>query len=369
MPDASGQVERTAMRGTRARRLLRAVLLVVVPLVAVVVGAYYYAASGRYVSTENAYLRADRVAVSADVSGRVVTVAVRENQIVAAGAELFRIDDAPFRIALARAEAQLQSVRNEIEAQRANYRSRLEQVRLAELSVAFSEREAARHAELLQRGATPQTRYSEARQAASVARQQWMVAREELAHSLASLGGAPDTPTQQHPRYRDAEAQRDQASLDLRRTVVAAPWAGVVSRIDRFRPGEYVSAGAPVFALMANENLWIEANVKETALTHVRPGQEATVTIDAYPNRIWHARVSSIGAATGAEFSVLPAQNATGNWVKIVQRVPIQLAIELQPDQPLLRAGMSVVVEIDTGHRPSVADLIGSAFAWVGMRP
>lgn len=369
MPDASGQVAQTGLRRSRMRRLVRAVLLTLGPVVAVLAGVYYYVTSGRYVGTENAYLRADRVAVSADITGRVVAVLVRENQTVAAGAELFRIDSAPFQIAFARAEAQMQNVRNEIEAQRANYRGKLEQVRLAELNAAYADREAARHAELLQRGATPQTRYNDARQAAAVARQQLMVAREELAQILASLGGGPDLPTEQHPRYLDALAQRDQAALDLRRTVVAAPWAGVVSRIDRFRPGDYVAAGTPVFALMAERDLWVEANIKETSLTHVRPGQTATVTIDAYPNRTWRATVTSIGAATGAEFSVLPAQNATGNWVKIVQRVPVQLRIESQPDQPPLRAGMSAVVEIDTEHNPPLTGIFAAALAWVGVRP
>jgi membrane fusion protein (multidrug efflux system) len=374
MPDASGENPNpvVGLRRLPLRRLVRTVLLALGPIVALLVGFYFYATSGRFVGTDDAYLRADRVSISADISGRVVSVDVHENQQVEAGDVLFQIDEEPFRIALARAEAQLLSVRNEIDALRASYRSRQEQMRLDETTVAYAERNFERQQQLVGRGNTPQSNFDDARQAVSVARQQLAMRRNDALQILAGLSGDPDMPVERHPRYLEARAQRDQAALDLRRTVVAAPWAGIVSRIDRFRPGDYVTAGTPVFAVMASQGLWVEANMKETDLTNVRPGQRATLSVDAYPDVTWQATVASISAGTGAEWSVLPAQNATGNWVKVVQRVPVRLAIENRPGQPPLRAGMSVIVEIDTGHRRELPGFLrytfGWALAWAGVQ-
>jgi membrane fusion protein (multidrug efflux system) len=367
MPDASGENPIVSLRRSPVRRLVRGVLLALGPIIAIVVGLYFYATSGRFVGTDDAYLRADRVSISADISGRVVSVEVHENQTVEAGDVLFQVDDEPFRIALARAEAQLATVRNEIEALRAAYRSRQEQMRLDETTVSYAERNFERQQQLVGRGNTPQSQFDDARQAVSVARQQLAMRRNDALQILAGLSGDPDMPVERHPRFLEARAQRDQAALDLRRTVVMAPWAGVVSRIDRFRPGDYVTAGTPVFAVMASQGLWVEANLKETDLTNVRPGQHATLTIDAYPDITWDATVASISAGTGAEFSVLPAQNATGNWVKVVQRVPVRLQIENRPGQPPLRAGMSVIVDIDTGHRRAMPGFLRWAFAWAGV--
>ncbi|HET6221847.1 MAG TPA: HlyD family secretion protein, partial [Dongiaceae bacterium] len=184
---------------------------------------------------------------------------------------------------------------------------------------------------------------------------------------LAQLSGEPDLPPERHPRYLAAEAARDQSALDLRRTVITAPTAGFVSNVT-LRPGDYVRTGTPVFSLVETAHLWVEANFKETQLTYVKPGQPATVAVDTYPGVSWNVIVTSISAATGAEFALLPPQNSTGNWVKVVQRIPVRLEVESDDDQPPLRAGMSAVIEIDTGHERPLPSIVKTALAWVGAR-
>jgi len=188
------------------------------------------------------------------------------------------------------------------------------------------------------------------------------VAERAAEATLSELSGDPNAPVDNHPRMRAAQAAVDKAKWDLGHTTVVAPWSGIAANVDNLRPGSYVEAGTAAMSLVENDDLWVEANPKETDLTYLKPGDPATVTVDAYPGLAWKAKVASVSPATGAEFSVLPAQNASGNWVKVVQRVPIKLAIEQPADGPQIRTGMSVNVEIDTGHRRSLGSLIG-AFA------
>ncbi|GIK99169.1 MAG: hemolysin D [Alphaproteobacteria bacterium] len=347
------------------RRRLRRVLLLLGPVLLIAVAAYAYVTGGRFVGTDNAYVKAHMVSVSADISGRVVEVMVRENQRVEPGQKLFRLDEEPLRLALAEARANVDAVRNDIAAQKAAYRQAEEQLKLAEANVGFAEREYRRRETLVAQQIVSESEFDEARNQYQVALREAAAVRQDMERILSELAGDPAIDPDTHPRVREAEAQAARGTLDLRHALVTAPVAGIVSRVDSLRPGDYIVAGQPGFSIVADQDIWVEANLKETDLTHVRPGQAATVEIDAYPGRTWRARVDSIGAATGAEFSLLPPQNATGNWVKVVQRVPVRLTIEAPVDGTPLRAGMSAVVEIDTEHRRELPGIVRSALAWV----
>ncbi len=326
--------------------------MISVPLALVAIAAYLYLTAGRYASTDDAYVKADKIAISADVGARVVEVDVKDNQEVKAGQILFRLDDSAYRIALERAKAQLASAQLQVEGMRATYRQRQADLKAAEDTLAYMQREADRQQQLLATHVTTQQKSDEARHNLDNARQQVASNQQQIANILAALGGNPDIPTDQHPLVMQAQAQVDQAALDLADTVVRAPANGYVTLVDKLPVGQYLTAAMPAFQLVSTDRVWIEANFKETDLTRMRPGQSATVSIDTYPDKTFDARVDSISAGTGSEFSVLPPQNATGNWVKIVQRVPVRLVIENpDPDHPL-RAGMSAVVEVDTRTLP-----------------
>ncbi len=184
---------------------------------------------------------------------------------------------------------------------------------------------------------------------------------------LANLGGKRDLAAEDHPRFRLVDAERAKVALDLERATVWAAASGRIANLD-LQAGEYVKEGAPVFSLIADVAPWIEANLKETQLTHVREGQSVTISVDAYPDERWQGTVSGVSAGTGAVFSLLPAQNATGNWVKVVQRIPVRIAIFPRPEAPQLRAGMSATVEIDSGHERALPGVVNSALALVGYR-
>jgi membrane fusion protein, multidrug efflux system len=353
-----------AAASERRWRRVRRGLLALGPALVAIVGGYVYVTGGRYVETDDAFVKADMVALSAEVSGPIVEVAVRENEHVETGQVLFRIDPKPFRIALARAEARLHKAENDVRALKASYRQKQEELTLARNDVDYAEREFRRQAELARRDFASRAKYDEAKHSLDVARQQVAVLEQELRGLLADLAGDPEIPVDHHPTYLEAKAQRDQAALDLEHATVVAPFAGVASKKPDL--GDYVTAGTPVMSIVADQDVWIEANFKETDLTHVRPGQPASIRIDTYPGRQWHATVESISQATGAEFSVLPPQNATGNWVKVVQRIPVRIAIRTDEGGPPLRAGMSVTAEIDTGHRRELPGFVETALAWAG---
>jgi membrane fusion protein (multidrug efflux system) len=348
----------------RRRRWLRRVLLLLGPVLVLIVGGYFYVTGGRYVDTDDAYVKADMVSVAAEVSGPIVEVDVRENQHVDPGQVLFRLDEQPFKIALAQAEARLKKADNDVRALKASYRQKQQELELTQKNVAYAEQEFQRQASLVKRDFASRAKYDEAQHNLEVAHQQVAVTEQELRGLLADLGGDPDIPVEQHPTYLTAKAACDQAALDLQHAVVRAPFAGVASQKPDL--GDYVKAGTPVMSIVADQEVWVEANFKETDLTHVRPGQPATVTVDTYPDRTWPATVESISQATGAQFSVLPPQNASGNWVKVVQRIPVRIALKTGPDDPPLRAGMSVVAEIDTGHHRALPGFVQTALAWAG---
>ncbi|MFO1351384.1 MAG: HlyD family secretion protein [Gammaproteobacteria bacterium] len=326
-------------------------------------GAYVYVLSGRFVSTENAYVKADKIAITMAINGRVAKVLVHENDAVKAGQVLFELDTKPYRIAFARADAQLGVVALEIESYRTAYRQQLAELQIAKDNLAFAEREFQRQEKLSQTGLIAQAKYDEARHQLRQAQQKIAAIQEDITHALTNLGGNPDLPTTEHPRYRQALAERDQAQFDIDRSTMRSPADGVVSNID-LEAGEYVQAGRPIFSVVTNA-VWITANLKETDLTHVAPGQKATVRADAYPDQQWSAVIASISPATGAEFALLPPQNASGNWVKVVQRIPVRLVLENPGDNALLRAGMSVHVEIDTGYHRPLPEIVQTALAWL----
>jgi len=344
------------------RLALRFVLLVCLPLAAMAAGLAFYLHGGRWVTSENAYLKADIGVVSADVAGRVVEISVREHQLVKAGDVLVRLDPEPFRLALAMADADIGLARNLVETLRASYREARTEVAEAEARLAFADRTLQRQAALAQQGATAVVKLDEARSEALIARERVNVARQKVQRALAGLGGDPARPVDDHPQYLDARAKRDRAALELEKTTLLAPITGIAANV-KVQHGEFVKAATPIFTIIGTERVWVEANLKETELTHIRVGQPARVVVDAYPDAEWQAVVESISPAAGSEFALLPPQNASGNWVKVVQRVPVRLRLEPAGNELVLRAGMTVTAGIDTGRTRSLAGLLGSVGA------
>jgi len=356
--DAAAKPRKRASR----RRVMRILLMIVLPAIAVVVALQLYANGGRYIVTENAYVKANIIAVSADVSGRVVSVAVADNQRVKPGHRLFTIDPLPFRIALAETEAQLSIVRRDFAQLRFDVREAQAEAAEARERQRFLTQQFERQKKLKKRGMGSEEAYDQALNELKVGEELLRKLDQRIARSLAALGGDPDLPVEKHPLHRRAVAVREQATVNLARTVVKAPASGIVSNM-KLQAGEYVKEGSAVFGLIESSPLWVEANLKETELTNVVPGQAATIVVDAYPDHEWRAYVDSIAPATGAEFAMLPPQNATGNWVKVVQRLPVLLRIERTADEPVLRAGMTVTASIDTEQTRGLPDFVPDAIA------
>jgi membrane fusion protein, multidrug efflux system len=340
------------------RRALRTVLLVLGPLAVLVGVTYAYLMTGRYVGTDNAYVKADVGTVSARIAGPIVEVEAHENQVVAQGEVLFRIDDTPFKVNLDRADAQLGAIHDYVEGIRAQYRQALEQLELDRTNAAYEKRELDRLEALESRKLASEVDLDEARHKHEVADLEVVVSMRNIDRIRAQLGGDPERPLTEQAAFLAAKSIRDAALLDMEHTVVRAPFDGVASKVPMV--GHYASPGAPLMTVVSNREMWIEANYKETDLTHVEVGQPVSIKLDTYPDREWRGNVESISQATGAEFSVIPAQNATGNWVKVTQRIPVRIAIQTRGDDPALRAGMSAEIEIDTGwERPAPSFLTG----------
>ncbi len=353
-PGASAPLHAT--RAPRGRRLLRALLMLVLPLAAATGVAWWWLQGGGFAETDNAYVKADKVPVSAEIAGTVRAVMVRENQTVAVGVPLFRLDDAPLRVAVARAEARLAQARADVGALKASYRAKQAEITLARTRHAFALRDQDRQADLAARSFISASRLDEARQATELAAQQVVAIERDLGRIAEALGGGPDLSADRHPAVLTAQADLMQARLDLSRIEVRAPAAGTVSR--PVRPGQYLTAGATALSLVADHAVWIEANFTETELGWIRTGQPVTVRVDTYPDTTWQGTVESVSPATGAEFALIPPQNATGNWVRVTQRVPVRIRIEPHPEAPPLRAGLSAHVRIETGRRRVLADLL-----------
>jgi membrane fusion protein (multidrug efflux system) len=314
-------------------------------------GAYFYVTSGRYESTDDAYAQAATVSISANVAGRVSAIAVRDNEFVHRGATLFKLDDAPFRIAVSDAAAHLADTRLQIESLKSTYRQRQVELRAARDSQAYAQQQYDRQTRLLASGIASQAQFDQVAHALDAARQQVANVQQQIGVALANLGGNPDIAPERHPLVEQAQAALDRAQLNLSYTVISAPTDGVVAKVEQLQVGDTIAASAPVFALVSTRDVWIEANFKEVQLARMRPGQAATVEIDRYPGRRFSAEVASVSPSTGSQFSMLPPENATGNWVKVVQRVPVRLQLTHIDEGFLLQSGLSADVTVDTQSR------------------
>ncbi len=328
---------------------LRLPLMVGLPLLAASVGLYYYLISGRYQSTDDAYVQAAQVSISSNVSGRVSEVDVQDNQRVQRGQQLFRLDERPFRIAVEDARAKLASARLAIEALEATYRQRQADLRATESALTYQQREYERQTRLLSSGIASQAQADRALLARNTAQQNVAAAQQQITSVLASLGGTANLPVDRHPSVEEAQAQLDQALLDLSYTTISAPIDGIVTRVDQLQVGDYITKATSAFMLVATHDVWVEANFKENQLGRMHPGETARVVIDAFPGHTYKAVVASVSPGTGSVFSLLPAENATGNWVKVVQRLPVRLKFE--DEVPALAAGLSATVTVDTQSR------------------
>ncbi|MEM9061738.1 MAG: HlyD family secretion protein [Pseudomonadota bacterium] len=346
------------------RRLFRVGLLILGPVAIAIAGAWFYMSSGRYVTTENAYVKSDLVFVTAEISGRVTEVAIADNQPVAPGDLLFRIDRGRKEVERAMKDAELSAARQRVSALKARYRTKLAEYDAAEADLDFLREELERSERLRKGGTISQIRLIEVRRQTVRAESSLSVLREEAEEVLAELNGQAELDIDTHPEVMRAKAELEEADLDLRLTEVRAPSGGVIANL-QLQTGEYVSEGDPVMSLVADKGYWVEANLKETDLTHLRIGQRADLAVDAYPGVTWAAEVDTMSPATGAEYALLPPQNASGNWVKVVQRVPVRLRILPEAGAPPLRAGMSVAVSIDTGYERPLPDVVAKARAWI----
>jgi membrane fusion protein (multidrug efflux system) len=318
-----------------------------------------YVFGGETVETDDAYVEADSVEVSTDVSGVVKGVDVTENQHVAAGQVLYRLDDLPFRLVLERARAQVGIVRDDLLALKARYRDMQAQLAQARLDFAYYQREAQRQQYLSEQHVASEQTFEGARRNQDNAREKVASLVQQLAVVAAGLNGDPDAPIEEHPRYRDAIAQRDEAARQLDHTVVRAAFAGIVTNVPSTARGRYLAASTTAFYLVATDHVWVDSNPKETQLTYVRIGQSVEVTVDTYPNTKWAGTVESISPASAQSFSLLPAQNTSGNWVKVVQRIPLRVRIATDGNMPPLRVGMSVEIEVHTRHRRGIPHFFG----------
>ena len=318
--------------------------------VALVAGGYFYVTGGAIMSTDNAYVQADIVGVSDDISGIVKEVDVRDNQNVRKGDVLFKIDDEPFRIAFDKADAQLGMVKNDLLAMRTNYKDMQAQIEQAKADIALNSLTVDRQQKLVVNNYTAQATVDSAQNTLVASQQKLASLKQQLAGIAVNLNGNPDAPVEEHPRYKNALAARDEAARQLSHTILKAPFDGIVTNVPTLQPGQYLASGTTAFNIVSTDHVWVEANPKETELTSVEPGQKVSVTVDTYPGQKWTGTVESISPASASSFSLLPAENSSGNWVKVVQRIPMRIRVENEPNKPQLRVGMSVEVNVDTGH-------------------
>jgi membrane fusion protein (multidrug efflux system) len=346
-----------ALRPRRKSRLLRSILML--GGIAVVAGGAlgFWLNGGRYAYTDDAYVQAAVLSVSTDVSGLIAEIDVHEGERVAKGQVLFRIDPRQFDIALAGAKANLAETALTMEAMKRDYRRMLHDIDAKAAQVADDQANLGRYANLVKAGGVTRAEYDDARFKLASDQQALESLRAQAEAELARLSGKPDIDVTKTPQYLEAAAKVAEAERELEHSTVRAPFSGIVTEVDHLQPGQYLAASTGAFGLVSDEHLWVEAQPKEIELTWVKPGDPVDVTVDTYPDQIWHGVVESIAPSSGSQFSILPAQNSSGNWVKVVQRIPVRIRVDRRPDDPPLRTGMSVETEIDTGHHRTLRDL------------
>jgi membrane fusion protein (multidrug efflux system) len=335
------------------RQRLRMILLVALPLIALAIGAFMYLGSGRYIATDNAYVGAQKVLITPDISGKIARIIVREGQRVKAGDELFEIDREPFRIAVDQAKARLGTVRADFTNLKSDYQVYGKTAEVAQQNAELKKSDVERKRALAASRAGSQVDAEAAISAQYTAQLQAQLALQRKDQAFNQLLGDPDLPIEKFPAYMQAAATLEQAQRDLDHTLLRAPIDGMATQVDNIQLGRFVTAGTPVFAVIDDSAPWVDANPKETDITNLQIGQRATVYVDTFPDTTFFGTVESVSPGTGAQFAILPPQNASGNWVKVVQRVPLRIRLDKDPMNSRLRAGMSAAVEIDTGKRKS----------------
>jgi membrane fusion protein (multidrug efflux system) len=344
------------------RRWLRSALFLLLPM-ALTAGGYWYVTGGQAMSTDDAYVEAEKVGISTDVSGIVQEVKVTDNQHVTAGQVLYRLDPRQFQIALENAKANMAQTALSIDAMKQDYQRMLRDVAAEQAKVDLDQASYSRYATLVNTGAVSRANYDQVRFTLAADQSTLQSLRQQAQVQLAKLAGNPDIPVTLHPEYLQAKAVVDEAQRQLDHTIIRAPFAGHVTNVPSIAPGKYLAASTTAFYLVNSNDVWVDATPKETELTYVRPGQPVTLTVDTYPDHEWRGVIASVSPAAAQQFSLLPAENTSGNWVKVVQRITMRVRIDTSDRSlPPLRAGMSVEVNVDTGHARGLPHFLGALF-------
>jgi membrane fusion protein (multidrug efflux system) len=321
-------------------------LLIGGPVLILLIVIYFVLTGGHYETTDNAYVQIAKAPVAPSVGGRVTDIYVKENQFVHRGDVLFRLDARDYQANAAAAQAQLANAGQEVAALRAAYQQQTANVKAAQESLAYATKEAARQRNLAAVGVASQQQVDQAVNTVNQARQALAAAQQAGAQALAQLGGNVGQATTAIPAVMQAQANLDRARLNVSYTSVVAPADGIVTRVDQMPLGTYLNASQTAFWLLSGQP-WIEANFKEDQLAHMKVGQPVAIKVDAYPDAKITGHVGSFSPGTGQAFSALPAQNATGNWVKVVQRLPVRIDFDRTPPAMAGRAGLSANVKVD----------------------
>jgi membrane fusion protein, multidrug efflux system len=342
------------------RRYRRVLLLVVLPLIALIGGLAFYLNGGRHVTTDDAYVGAQKVLITPDVPGKIINVAVKEGQQVSTGDVMFQIDPVPFQLALAQARAKLDDAKTNHDNLVANVKLYSQTIELVKAGIELKQRDVERKSSLVKSSAGSQLELDNSATALVTAQAQLQIVKQQNSTALNQLLGNPELPLEQFPAYMQAKAVLDDAQRNLDLTTVRAPMNGIATQVDQIQLGRFVAAGTPVFSVVDTSRPWVDANPKESDFTYVAVGQPVTIDVDAFPNHVFKGTVGSLSPGTGAQFAILPPQNATGNFVKVVQRVPVRIYFDSNDKYvQKLKAGMSAYTSIDTGHRRSLAALLG----------